>query len=487
MSFMNFNNGIIQNNQKSEPININTNDQLNNNIGSFGSFGSNSFKITLGSLGSDINNSFDNILNKVKGPKINDFNDLNKDSNRDKDREELEEINRILNGTNASNNNKKNKKQLVQRGCTNPVCDHLDYSDNPDNKSTPMINVNTIDDLITIGKTYHCKKNTSFNGVSLKILCDLIGPLTELQNMVGMAIVKENMFNQIIFFLQGLNRKESCTKCTECLHGLPCMKTQNDMLHTVITGSPGCGKTELGKILGKVYKALGILETGSFRIVTRSDMIGKYLGHTAIKTQEVIDSCRGGVMFIDEAYALGHAEGRDSFSKECLDTLNQNLSEHRDFLCIIAGYKSEIEKCFFSMNEGLRRRFTFRYEIDTYTPTELLEIFAFKVNQDGWGLEMEVSKNDTDEVMALKEKQYIDLETLFIQNYNYLPNFGGDIETLFLNCKIVHGRRVLFMDQHFRKILTISDITNGFDKIIQSRNYNNMDSDVHEYNDITFY
>src|SRR4029078_8344221 len=125
----------------------------------------------------------------------------------------------------------------------------------------------------------------------------------------------------------------------------------------------------------KVYKEMGVLSKGHFTLVTRSDLIAKYLGQTAIKTQEVINNCEGGVMFIDEAYALGHSEGRDSFSKECLDTLNQNLSEKRDFLCIIAGYKDALEKCFFSMNDGLARRFNFRYDIESYTPEELMEIF----------------------------------------------------------------------------------------------------------------
>merc|ERR1711991_1200935 len=108
----------------------------------------------------------------------------------------------------------------------------------------------------------------------------------------------------------------------------------DDMLHTVITGPPGVGKTELGRILGHIYKGMGVLKKGHLKIVKRSDLIGKYLGHTAAKTQDVIDECSGGVMFIDEAYSLCNKEGRDSFSKECIDTLNQNLTERRDFLCI---------------------------------------------------------------------------------------------------------------------------------------------------------
>ena len=160
--------------------------------------------------------------------------------------------------------------------------------------------------------------------------------------------------NQIVFFLQGLNQKERCGSCIDCSYNLPCPTNLNDdMLHTVITGSPGTGKTELGKILGKVYKAMGVLSNGTFHIAKRSDLIGRFQGHTAVKTQEFIDKCKGGVMFIDEAYSLGNKEQRDTFSKECIDTINQNLTERRDFLCIIAGYRKELNKCFFAYNPGL--------------------------------------------------------------------------------------------------------------------------------------
>jgi hypothetical protein len=392
---------------------------------------------------------------------------------------------RIIFGDDTPNMTKdenKNKKIL----CNSPICNHKDFSEDSTPVISPQINVSTIDDLIIIGKTYHCKKNKDYNGVSLRILCDLVGPLSELRDMVGMKTVKENIINQIIFFLQGFNKKNACGKCNECAFQLPCLRGQDDMLHTVITGSPGCGKTELGKIMGKVYKALGILENGNFKIVSRSDLVGKYLGHTAAKTQSVIDSCKGGVMFIDEAYSLGSGNdnNKDSFSKECLDTLNQNLSERRDFLCIIAGYKEELEKCFFSMNPGLKRRFTFRYDIDKYTPEELLEIFLLKLKKEGWDVESHYLDNDTFELRQLKEKQEKELVLLFKQNYTQMPHFGGDVETLFLNCKIIHGKRVLFLDQNLRKILTINDVKKGFDQYISHRKYKDS---LNDYDDTSFY
>ena len=205
--------------------------------------------------------------------------------------------------------------------CCNPLCNHKDWSEKDIENERhlsipPIIEINSVHDLIELGKTYHCMRNRTYYDVDLEILCKLVPPLLELNNMVGMQNIKRQVVDHIIFFLQKLNEREKCGTCLNCNFGYKCNnKLNNDMLHTVITGPPGVGKTEVGKILGKIYKAMGVLSKGHMNIATRSDLVGKYLGHTAAKTQAFINKCRGGVMFIDEAYALGNNEGRDSFSK----------------------------------------------------------------------------------------------------------------------------------------------------------------------------
>jgi SpoVK/Ycf46/Vps4 family AAA+-type ATPase len=282
--------------------------------------------------------------------------------------------------------------------------------------------------------------------------------------MIGMENVKTQMVDQILFFLRGLNKKTKCGVCQDCVFSLPCTKTTDDMFHTAITGPPGVGKTKLGKILGKVYKEMGILENGVMKVVSRPDLIGEYLGQTAIKTQKMIDSCKGGVLFIDEAYSLGNPEGRDSFSKECIDTINKNLSENRNFLCIIAGYKEPLEKCFFKYNEGLARRFTFRYNVDGYTAHELYEIFCLKTHADGWKLSYENFNSETPEYNDGKQKM-IDY---FVANVGSFPNFGGDIETLFLMCKIANSRSLVDKEKF---VFSIDDIEKGLETYLKNRNF----------------
>ena len=358
--------------------------------------------------------------------------------------------------------------------CKNPLCNHKTIEEDP----TPPVfldypEIKSIDDLIAMGKAFHCKKQTTFRGLNLRLMNNLVAPLTEMNNMVGLTGVKKHMVDQILFFLQGFNTAERCNKCQDCSYNLPCVQSNTEMLHTVIFGPPGVGKTCLARIVGKVYNAMGILSNGKFHEVTRSDFIAGYLGQTAIKTQKLIDNCMGGVMFIDEAYSMGNKEKRDSFSKEALDTLNKNLSDRRDFLCIIAGYEKELDECFFSFNDGLRRRFSFKYKAEAYDHDELLEIFKLKVKLENWTIDLN-SENTPDE--SPDKYTEADILSLFRNNKDKFPYQGGDIETLFLQTKVCHGRRIPLR----KKCFSYKDIENGFEQFTKNRQHNKLQKDGEE-------
>jgi hypothetical protein len=338
--------------------------------------------------------------------------------------------------------------------CMDPLhCDHYQYDPDYDmsifDRMDPDINM-----LICLGYCYHCTYRVDYRGIKLRMLRKLILPLNQLNQMVGMEEVKKAVVDHIIFTLEKLRKANRCGTCMPCVMDIeqPCDNEAHDMMHTVITGPPGVGKTELGQILGRIYTAMGLLSKGTFHVAKRSDLIAKYLGQTAIKTQEFINKCQGGVMFIDEAYSLGNAEGRDSFSKECIDTLNQNLTEKRDFLCIIAGYKDDLEACFFARNKGLARRFSFRYDVPGYEPEELSKIFELKLKKEGW-----------------KVKEAVKLASFFKKNKESFPHFGGDVETLFFACRVAHNRRHFLSVEHPGKILDQKDIEVGFDAFVENR------------------
>jgi len=310
--------------------------------------------------------------------------------------------------------------------------------------------VNNIDDLIYLGNQYVPGKKYN---IDLEKLSRLIPALTKLQKVIGMENVKKNITNQIIFFIQDFQDKNS------------------DMLHVVIQGPPGTGKTMLGEIIGEIYYTLDIIEQCKtnrnkhfkFTIAKRSDLIGKYLGHTAIQTQEIIDKSLGGVLFIDEAYSLGNTEGKDSYSKECIDTINQNLTEKKNkLLVIIAGYSQALDTCFFNYNEGLRRRFPTVYTIDKYTNTEMSSILQKMINNLG---------NDWEIII---EKKILD--DFFQKNLELFPNSAGDIETLLFYIKIEHARRVFCCDpiSNQRKKINNIDIDNALSIFIQNKDKKNI-------------
>ncbi len=342
-------------------------------------------------------------------------------------------------GLNDADLSDPNNTPRIKYFCENTCCDHKKYNDkwHEDNK-VELSSITTINDLIKLGKYYHCRMRKSYNGICLEILLKITPYLNELDSMIGLSNIKEEIVNMIIYLLLMKNSDKGLN---------------SDMLHAVVTGSPGCGKTTFIEIIAKIYTKLGVLKKGHIVKAKRSDLIGKYLGHTAVQTQNKINEAKGGILLIDEAYSLGNPEGRDSFSKECIDTLNQALSEDKsEFICIIAGYKNSLDSSFFNYNEGLRRRFPFRFDISAYKAEELSLIFMKKIKEYGyWDIQF------TQENLNKEIKD----------NFKYFENQGGDMESLFLNLKIVHNKRVFLLPIQDKKKLIIGDIKQSVEKFLK--------------------
>ena len=314
-----------------------------------------------------------------------------------------------------------------------------------------MVNIETIEDLIQLGKDYGTKypKNKKYN-INLQIIADLVEPLTNLNLLIGLKPIKKQLVELILYFTLQLDNKN------------------NDLLHTVIEGTPGTGKTELAEALSKVYLKMGILSTNTFRKVRINDLKGEYLGHSAAKTQEVLESCLGGVLFIDEAYSLGNAEGKNSkdvYSKEIIDLINQWLTEHKnDFICIIAGYADDLKSSFFSFNDGLERRFPIRFSISGYDSTELKEIFIKIVHENKWKINDDAITTD------------------YIEEYKeYFKFNGGDMEILFTKCKIAHCKNLLRIKDKVKKVIDKKDIEDGVALFMENPQFANRKTKKESY------
>ena len=245
--------------------------------------------------------------------------------------------------------------------------------------------------------------------------------MAQLDSLVGLDDVKKDIKNLMNLVKVRRLRKEN---------GLPIPPMS---LHMVFMGNPGTGKTTVARIISGLYAAIGVLEKGQLIEVDRSGLVAGYVGQTALKTQEVIKSALGGVLFIDEAYSLASG-GENDFGREAIETILKAMEDHRDeLIVVVAGYDGPMEK-FINSNPGLQSRFNKYFCFPDYNGEQLLHIFKGQCKKNGY---------------ALTEEAEAEAKAMFEELYeNRGENFGNgrDVRNVFEDTVVRQSNRVAALD-----------------------------------------
>ena len=214
--------------------------------------------------------------------------------------------------------------------------------------------------------------------------------LAELDSYVGMDAIKTEVRSLINMVQVYKLRRE---------HDLP---TTDMSLHMVFSGNPGTGKTTVARIMSRIYHSLDILSKGQLVEVDRSGLVAGYVGQTALKTQKVIEQAMGGVLFIDEAYAL-NGKSENDFGQEAIDTILKAMEDHRDDLVVIVAGYTELMDRFIHSNPGLESRFNKYFYFEDYTGPQLMEIFQSMCQKNGYVLSPEAAQWAEQDFLSLYE------------------------------------------------------------------------------------
>jgi len=248
--------------------------------------------------------------------------------------------------------------------------------------------------------------------------------LNELNSYVGLDSVKQSMSDFVAYLQFIQERKKS---------GL---KTQDQLLiNCVFTGKPGTGKTMVARLLGQIFKQMGILKNGHVIEVDRSALVGQYVGETALKTEKVINEAIGGVLFIDEAYTLKKPGSQTDFGQEAIDTLLKRMEDKPgEFVVVAVGYPDEMEQ-FITSNPGFKSRFTHFFNFEDYTPDEMVIIFRQFAEKEEYKVE--------ESAIEILRKEFI---PLFRKRDNTFGN-ARLVRNYFNEAKIQLSKRYLKMPE----------------------------------------
>jgi len=254
--------------------------------------------------------------------------------------------------------------------------------------------------------------------------------INELNALIGLETVKTKV-NDLIAYQKVQKLREQ-----KNLH------TSKNTLRMVFTGNPGTGKTTVARIVGRLYKQIGLLSKGHFIEVSRTDLIAGYQGQSALKVRSVIEKAKGGVLFIDEAYSITENDHSDSYGRECLTELTKALEDYRDDLVVIVACYTEPMNKFFASNPGLKSRFNTFIEFQDYSAEELDKILISMCSSNDYILDEKAHK-------AIYEF----LKKCVVEKKNNFSN-GRLVRNLYDDLVMNHARRVVNIENPTKEDLS---------------------------------
>ena len=266
--------------------------------------------------------------------------------------------------------------------------------------------------------------------------------LAELDTYIGLDVIKEEVRSLINMVQIYKLRRE---------HDLP---TTDMSLHMVFSGNPGTGKTMMARMMARIYRTLGMLSKGQLVEVDRSGLVAGYVGQTALKTAKVLEKAMGGVLFIDEAYAL-NGESENDFGQEAIDTILKAMEDHRDDLVVIVAGYTELMEDFVHSNPGLESRFNRFLFFPDYTVEEMMGIFDMRCK----GSSYELSEDARPLV-----RDYIAEESADPEGFGN----GRGVRNIFENIIVAQNNRLAKLDTVTREdlmVLTADDVLHARGKI----------------------
>lgn len=228
----------------------------------------------------------------------------------------------------------------------------------------------------------------------------------DLKSLIGLENVKKEIKDLVAFNKVQQSREKIGLKKT------------NRTMHMAFLGNPGTGKTTVARIVGNMYRSLGILSKGHFIEASRTDLIAEYQGQTASKVKRLIQKAKGGVLFIDEAYSITENDKSDSYGRECLTELTKALEDYRDDLVVIVAGYDELMKKFFESNPGLKSRFNYFITFEDYTVDQMFDIFLSYCKNEEYILHDSAKE---------KLKKYLELHSSNPENKNANGRFVRNV------------------------------------------------------------